>query len=248
MFDARSFTAACKDGSSTLKCVALVCFLTAACKVVNAAKSYVVSGAVAACERLLSTGQELLNQGKGEDALAAFEAALLELTGWGAMLLDYQQRNLLRCQINTEAARALLFGSHRIKEARQYAVQAMSAAEHCAVADKQLLLPAAKRMLLDVSLASSTECARCKKWEEAFSEAEGAVKLAADANEEARVHEVREVARHGRFVELIETSAAALRRKDWQVAEENADAAHRLASVPDERERAAASCGKTRHL
>ena len=201
-------------------------------------KSHVAAKAQAECERLISTGQEELEREHLSAALASFEAATGRLdAGWGAKLLSRHKRESLRCRTCTGAARSLLLlGAERLREALQYANAAKKAAELCSADEKMQLLPAANHALVDVLLAQSIAFGDNQFWAGALEVAARAVSLAADAEDQERADRVHEVARRGRFMELLGISAAELLKTEWADAEKYANEALGLACGPQERE------------
>ena len=205
--------------------------------------------ATAACEAELKKGNELLAEGKYNDALATFQAALKTL-GWAVAgpcglprlsllrLLSRRERKALLCQALTGAARAALLVSRSLESAQVFAKQALDAAHLCDSDAQRALLPVAERAMIDVLLAQSAVHARDSKWQHARSAANSAQKLAADEEALARVRAALETARRGEFTELVTASAASLQRQAWKDAEKSAEHAKRLAEGTTEKSEA----------
>jgi hypothetical protein len=196
--------------------------------------------ATAACEAELKKGTEQLAEGKFDDALVAFQAALKTLC-WSEAepcglprlsllrLLSSRERNALLCKALTGAARAALLVGRSLEYACAFAKHALSAAQLCDSGAQRALLPVAKGTMLDVLLAQSTAHARDAKWRDARSVATSASRHAADEEALALVRAAFESARSGEFKELVAASAASLQRRAWPNAEMRAEQAQRLA-------------------
>ena len=216
----------------TSKMTPLACLLSGAAGLlficcINAAR------ATAACEAELKKGAEQLAEGKFDDALVAFQAALKTL-GWAeAGPRDKPRLSLLRnallCQALTGAARAALLAGRSLEDACAFAEHALSAAQLCGSGAQRTLLPVAERTMLDVLLAQSAAHARDAKWQDARSAATSASRHAVDEEAEALVRAALKTARSGEFKELVAASAASLQRRAWQNAEIHAEQAQRLA-------------------
>ena len=145
----------------------------------------------AACEAELKKGTVQLAEGKFDDALLAFQAALKTL-GWAEAgfcglpwlsplrLLSSRERNALLCQALTGAARAALLVGRSLEDACAFAEHALSAARLCDSGAQRALLPVAERTMLDVLLAQSAAHARDAKWQDARSAATSASRHAVD--------------------------------------------------------------------
>jgi len=130
------------------------------------------------CEAELQKGTVQLAEGKFDDALLAFQAALKTL-GWAEAgfcglpwlsplrLLSSRERNALLCQALTGAARAALLVGRSLEYACAFAEHALSAARLCDSGAQLVLLPVAERTMLDVLLAQSAAHARDAKWQDA---------------------------------------------------------------------------------
>jgi hypothetical protein len=196
--------------------------------------------ATAACEAELQKGTVQLAEGKFDDALLAFQAALKTL-GWAEAgfcglpwlsplrLLSSRERNALLCQALTGAARAALLVGRSLEYACAFAEHALSAARLCDSGAQRALLPVAERTMLDVLLAQSAAHARDAKWQDARSVATSASRHAVDEEALGLVRAALETARSGEFKELVAASAASLQRRAWQNAEIHAEQAQRLA-------------------
>ena len=227
----------------TSKMTPLVCLLSGAAGLFFLCASHASSAAAratAACEAELKKGAEQLAEGKFDDALVAFQAALKTL-GWAeAGPRDKPRLSLLRnallCQALTGAARAALLAGRSLEDACAFAEHALSAAQLCGSGAQRALLPVAERTMLDVLLAQSAAHARDAKWQDARSAATSASlrhtsasRHAVDEEAEALVRAALKTARSGEFKELVAASAASLQRRAWQNAEIHAEQAQRLA-------------------
>ena len=206
----------------TSKMTPLACLLSGAAGLlficcINAAR------ATAACEAELKKGAEQLAEGKFDDALVAFQAALQTL-GWTEAvpcglpwlsllrLLSSRERNALLCQALTGAARAALLVGRSLEYACAFAGHALSAAQLCDSGAQRALLPVAERTMLDVLLAQSAAHARDGRWRYARSSATSSSRHAADEEALALVRAALETARSGEFNEVIAKAEEALQR------------------------------------
>jgi uncharacterized membrane protein YgcG len=209
--------------------------------------------ATAACEAELQKGTVQLAEGKFDDALLVFQAALKTL-GWAEAgfcglpwlsplrLLSSRERNALLCQALTGAARAALLVGRSLAYACAFAEHALSAARLCDSGAQRALLPVAERTMLDVLLAQSAAHARDAKWQDARSAATSASRHAVDEEALALVRAALETARSGEFEEVIAKAEKALQQRSWSAAIRHAGAASALALGAVEHERAQQLC------
>ena len=220
---------------------------------VAAARATAARRASAACEVELKKGNEQLAEGKFDDALVAFQAALQTL-GWTEAvpcglpwlsllrLLSSRERNALLCQALTGAARAALLVGRSLEYACAFAGHALSAAQLCDSGAQRALLPVAERTMLDVLLAQSAAHARDGRWRYARSSATSSSRHAANEEALALVRAALETARSGEFNEVIAKAEEAFQQRSWSAAIRHAEAALALASGALEHERAQQLC------
>jgi hypothetical protein len=218
---------------------------------VTAARANAARRASAPCEAELKKGTGQLAEGKFDDALVAFQAALKTL-GWTEAgpcglprlsllrLLSSRERNALLCQALTGAARAALLVGRSLEYACAFA--GLSAAQLCDSGAQRALLPVAERTMLDVLLAQSAAHARDGRWRYARSSATSSSRHAADEEALALVRAALETARSGEFNEVIAKAEEALQQRSWSAAIRHAEAALALASGALEHERAQQLC------
>eukprot|EP00900_Chrysochromulina_parva_P020943 jgi/Chrpa1/3482/Chrysochromulina_OHIO_Genome00012330-RA len=211
------------------------------------------SNVATTCEAELRKGTVQLAEGKFDDALLAFQAALKTL-GWAEAgfcglpwlsplrLLSSRERNALLCQALTGAARAALLVGRSLEYTCAFAEHALSAARLCDSGAQLALLPVAERTMLDVLLAQSAAHARDAKWQDARSAATSASRHAVDEEALALVRAALGMARSGEFEEVIAKAEKALQQRSWSAAIRHAGAASALALGAVEHERAQQLC------